>query len=101
MSENTEGPDRCAIYSAINVERDRQQKLFGDRSIAGTLLLDTKLRILAEEMGEVAQAIDVVERMRAGTLADEGYTMDDALGHLREELIQVAACAVGWLEALR
>ncbi len=72
---------RVLIFEAISKERTRQHEKFGDQCIAGNLHSDTKLRILVEEVGEVAQAID-------------GH------GDLRSELVQVAACAVGWLESL-
>lgn len=78
------------VWSAIKAERKRQQKKFRDRSIAGPLPLDTKYRILGEEVGEVAQAIDIFESAPCDLFREK----------LRAELVQVAACAVGMLEAL-
>ena len=49
-----------------------------------------KFRILAEEIGEVANALDRLEMINCMTNQK----------HLREELVQVAAVAVAWLEAL-
>lgn len=84
------------IFHAINLERARQARLRADGKFAftldmqfmydepGTLLLPIhKYPILAEEVGEVARAMN------------DG---DDA--NLKEELVQVAALAVAWLEAL-
>jgi hypothetical protein len=79
----------------INAERDRQQKLF----LAGefhftcsspTASAPRKFRILAEELGEVANALDRLEARHSSLNAR----------HLIEELVQVAAVAVAWLEAL-
>lgn len=82
-------PDaRIAAIRRINAERERQLELWGDRSISGALQLDTKLRILVEEVGEVAKAID-------------DYQRDPSPAHyaaLVTELIQVGACALGFLE---
>jgi NTP pyrophosphatase (non-canonical NTP hydrolase) len=87
--------DRGRIYQEIDDERSRQQRLFGDQSIAGDLPRDTKLRVLVEEVGEVARAIDVLEAaLRIGDVNIPAFRK-----HLRSELVQVAACAVGWLES--
>lgn len=91
-------PVRAVIYELIDVERIRQKVLHGDRTIASRLLtLNAKVRVLVEEVGEVARAVDEVEK---ATYAEEQMDekIDAALAHLREELVQVAACAVGWLE---
>lgn len=87
--------DRGHIYQAIDDERTRQQRLFGDQSIAGRLSQDTRLRILVEEVGEVAMAIDQLARG-----IETGGDVEPLRQHLREELVQVAACAVGWLEGV-
>lgn len=49
-----------------------------------------KLRVLIEEVGEVAQAIDMIELDPSRIVARQ---------HLVEELIQVAAVCVAWIEA--
>ena len=87
--------DRGRIYEAIDAERKRQQILHGSLSIASPLLpLDTKLRILVEEVGEVARAIDDL-----GKATERGQEkFEAARRHLRAELVEVATCAVGWLE---
>lgn len=84
------------IFHAINLERARQARLRAEGKFAFTLdmvempmpdgmplLSIHKYPILAEEVGEVARAMN------------DG---DDA--NLKEELVQVAALAVAWLEAL-
>jgi hypothetical protein len=77
---------RVAIFEDICGERDRQDAKFGWADDGTSLLpgrnLHAKVSVLLEEVGEVAKA--VLER--------------DA-GNLTEELVQVAACAVAWLEA--
>jgi NTP pyrophosphatase (non-canonical NTP hydrolase) len=77
---------REAILDII-VERYRQQELRDKRRIPFTcdnasIAPEKKLAVLVEEVGEVASA-----------LQPDG-------GNLREELVQVAAVALAWLEAL-
>lgn len=69
------------ILDAITKERRRQWEKYGDRCISGNIAQDTRLVILVEEVGEVARAI----------YGD---------GDLFDELVQVAACSIGWLETL-
>lgn len=52
---------------------------------------DAKLRILLEEVGEVAKALNDQQ------LADENYSTSALRDHLRAELVQVASLAVRWL----
>jgi NTP pyrophosphatase (non-canonical NTP hydrolase) len=78
----------------IAAERDRQNELFRTGKIqfscsSETVDLLRKLRVLVEEVGEVAEAVDRVERRVANSRQ-----------HLISELIQVAAVAVAWLESL-
>lgn len=77
----------------VKRERERQRQLFRDRKISfdvASLIIDPrrKFRALAEEVGEVAHAIDQIENH------------DMAAGNLHMELIQVAAVAVAWLESM-
>jgi hypothetical protein len=82
--------NRRQVYALIDDERDRQRmKWFaphdwgwGDCSSPDVAPI-VKAVVLSEECGEVAQAV-----------LDKN---DDAL---RDELVQVAAVAVAWLEAL-
>jgi len=73
------------IWTAILKERARQEKKFPGRTIADVPPL-MKLRILVEEVGEVAEAMDTLDA--------------NTVRNLKDELIQVAAVAVGWLESV-
>lgn len=75
---------RLAVWSRVDDERRRQLARWGDKAICGPLPAECKLAILTEELGEVARALLYGEPVQ----------------RLREELVQVAACAVGWLEAM-
>lgn len=79
---------------AVSKERDRQEELIlagripwncADPSIAD----DKKLAVLVEEVGEVARAML------------EGTYRPDQLEALLAEVVQVAAVAVAWVEALQ
>jgi NTP pyrophosphatase (non-canonical NTP hydrolase) len=75
-----------SVYDDIRTERGRQDTLaaagrWGGESVA-TISDDRRLRVLVEEVGEVARALEE----------------DDS--QLPVELVQVAAVAVAWLEAL-
>jgi len=76
------------VFELIRAERDKQDKKWGANAIR-TVGPDSRMCILAEEVGEAAE---VVNRMR-----DEGV---DLTSELRKELIQVAAVAVAWLEKI-
>lgn len=73
---------------------------------------DGKLRIMVEEVGEVAEAIQEVEnayeklddeRARLGGVISEAtqQLVRDAERHLRDEIAQVGACAVRWLAGVQ
>lgn len=85
--------DRMAIYAAIDVERARQERLKAEGRFDFTCA-DPALghlaacAVLTEEVGEVARAV----------MGREGLVRDG--GDLRKELVQVAAVAIAWLEAL-
>ncbi len=82
--------NRADVYAEVDAERDRQAKKWGclhawgvgDCSSA-SVHNSTKVMVLAEECGEAARAV-----------------LDTDIDQLRTELIQVAAVAVAWLEAL-
>jgi hypothetical protein len=82
------------VFFEIADERLRQRRLLCNGQILFTLDSpvvdnDRKLRICAEEIGEVAGALDKLEGSpRARRRKSE----------LRKELIQLAACCVAWLE---
>lgn len=76
------------IWFTVVNERRRQDKLKADGKFAWTcadktIHNDVKLKVLAEEFGEVARAL-----------------CESDTDNLRTELVQVAAVAVAWLEAL-
>ncbi|MDT3440284.1 MULTISPECIES: hypothetical protein [unclassified Pseudofrankia] len=75
-----------ATVAAVEAEVARAHRKHGERSILNPAMPDAvRLPVLVEEVGEVARA------MLEG--ADPR--------HLRDELIQVAAVALTWVEALR
>lgn len=88
------GPCEDAIQR-IHAERDRQNELFAEGKISFTCASRTadprrKLRALVEQVGEVAEAIDEMGQ----------HYKKVRCAHLAEELVQVAAVCVAWLEAL-
>lgn len=72
---------RAAALTAVNAERDRQEAKWGQQNHGDHKWSD----ILVEEVGEVSKSLN------------EG----DPEEHLVEELIQVAAVCVSWVEAIR
>jgi NTP pyrophosphatase (non-canonical NTP hydrolase) len=63
---------------------------------------DRRLRIMVEEVGECARAIEDIEvaaaqLMKGSATAERQEAFDLAIDNLRDELAQVAACAVRWL----
>jgi hypothetical protein len=82
--------NRQAIYALIDAERERQaakwsgEHLWGNGDCSSGFVEDiVKVAVLAEECGEVARAV-----------------LDDS-DRLADELVQIAAVAVAWLESLR
>ena len=88
------------VFERIAQERVRQQELLRTGKITFTCsspIVDDnrKLRVLAEEVGEVAEAIDHLEQLNPKSPAAKKQ-----LAHLQTELVQVAAVAVAWLESI-
>jgi hypothetical protein len=84
-----------AVFAAIDTERERQADLLRQKEIlfdCSSPIVDPlrKFRVLLEEVGEVAAECDALERGKPRLVWP----------FLREELIQVAAVAVAWLESL-
>lgn len=77
---------RRDVLRAVERERERQERLAVSGRWEGdsmaTVSDGRRLAVLVEEVGEVAAALQ-------------------GDGDLREELVQVAAVAVAWLEVLR
>lgn len=97
MWKNT--PAMLNVFAKIAEERVRQRELFH----AGKITFDCasvipdpnrKLRVLMEEVGEVAQELDRLEGVR--DRRGEVFVLED----LQTELTQVAAVAVAWLESM-
>ncbi len=87
------------ICHAIIAERKRQEELFCGRKFnftCASLTADSfrKLRVLLEEVGEVAQECDALEYAKR---IDMRLTITK---RLVTELVQVAAVCVAWLESL-
>lgn len=85
----------------IDAERNRQEELLCQGKFLFTCAsqvasANRKFRVLAEEIGEVAEAIDKLE-MAEAELSSE---IRQHQQHLITELFQVAAVAVAWLESL-
>lgn len=86
-------PNYRKAIRAIQAERERQKELFREGRIGFDLSSSTpdvrrKFRVLFEECGDVALALDWVE--------NNGM----AWSNVKVELIHVAAVAVAWLESL-
>jgi len=79
--------------SAVQAEATRAYLLHGDHSMLGVAVTESdRLAILAEEVGEVAKELN---EDRLGNL--DPYDWRD---RRVKELIQVAAMALSWVEAL-
>lgn len=84
-------------WMRVRSERARQGALLASGRITfncASHIVDPrrKLRVLVEEIGEVAEALDLLEQKRP--------TAAEAREHLETELIHVAAVCVAWLESL-
>jgi len=87
------------VFAAIARERVRQRELLRAGKItfdvASTIPDDNrKLRVLVEEVGEVAQEIDDLE------YAKHSAVKKAVTARLKTEIIQVAAVCVAWLESM-
>lgn len=87
------------ITERIWEEREHQRRLLRDGKIlfaCDSTIVDArrKFRVLTEEVGEVANALD---RLEANTYRHQLSTLNH---HLQCELVQVAAVAIAWLESL-
>lgn len=79
------------VYEAIRLERERAHAKHGTKSLeAADPLSERRLRVLLEEVGEVAREFNDAEV--------EGRDVD--LGKLHAELVQVAAMAAAWADAV-
>lgn len=76
--------DTGAVLENVGMERQRQDNKWGQQDHE----VGIWLAILGEEFGEVAKEI----------AESQARSLDVA--HLREELVQTAAVAVAWVEAI-
>lgn len=81
--------ETITVLEDVFEERKRQNNKWGSQRNLSDL---TWLAILTEEVGESAQ--EVLTRIPGNEEAGKGH------GDLREELVQVAAVAIAWIEAL-
>lgn len=88
---------QALILADVLRERARQEQLVLSQKFLHTLACtggqlspSDKLAVLGEEFGEVSRV--VCESLGGHGVLD--------VNHLREELIQLAACCVAWCEAL-
>ena len=80
------------VYDEVRAERERAHRKHGDTSMESQPILShRRASILTEEVGEVAKILNDVEH---------GLDFGSAAPALRAELIQVAAMAVAWAEAV-
>jgi NTP pyrophosphatase (non-canonical NTP hydrolase) len=96
-----------SILEKIWLERLRQKQLLREGRIffacdSTVVSHDRKLRVLVEEIGEVAHAIGQIEilnplRKPRAALSEQSVR---ARRHLRDELVQVASVVIAWLESL-
>ena len=87
------------VAVVISAERERQELLFSLGKFTFTCASKTadakrKLRVLVEEVGEVAEAIEKLE------MARNQLTKGARAQCLRDVLTQVAAVTVAWLESM-
>ena len=90
---------RAAIIWDIIIERERQERLKEQGKFTHTcadpeMTHAERLPVLIEEVGEVARAL-----LEQGHLPNE-QSHDLHGADLRRELVQVAAVALAWLEAV-
>lgn len=87
------------LWLEIRAERARAHRKHGATSMESCApLADRRFRVLAEEVGEVAKALNDAEHADPMLIAAE---VEAATRYeVRAELIQVAAMAVAWIAAL-
>jgi hypothetical protein len=93
---------RARAYDDIDAERERQERLLREGKFLWTCADPRqsnvrRLAVLAEEFGEASRNVtEEMIRLDKGNAAGAA----DAVRALRKELVEVAAVAVAWLEAL-
>jgi len=95
-----------AVLDLIWLERLRQQQLLREGKFTFSCATvgidpDRKLRVCTEELGEIAEAIDKLEIASLASTAKTRPQIKSARAHLRDEIVQLAACAIAWLESIQ
>ncbi len=92
------------VWAEIVGERHRAHAVHGATSMESCdRFADRRLRVLLEEVGEVATVLNDRERDHARANRPQEWhdgVEDNAVADLRGELVQVAAMAVAWIAAL-
>lgn len=89
-----------SVFDEINAERLRAHAKHGATSMESCdRFADRRLRVLVEEVGEVAQVLNDREH-NLDRFVDDSYPTMAAEQDLRSELVQVAAMAVAWIAAI-
>lgn len=84
-------PTPSDIWSEVRAERERAHRIHGDMSMeASPWTSERRLRILLEEIGEVAKELNDAEIARRAPDREA----------IRKELIQVSAMAGAWADAI-
>lgn len=91
-----------AIWTEVQAERERAHREHGDMSMeAQPPTAWLRLAILVEEVGEVAKVYnDARHRAQAMGWDEDDFFSGQAEVELRAELVQVAAMAGAWADAL-
>lgn len=89
-----------SILADLHDETARAHELHGQSFEQGND--DKKLRRLAEEIGEVARAIESIDAAEDSYLIGKGSvaSVDAARAHIRTELVQVASLAIRWINQI-
>lgn len=94
----------ATVWAEIVAERHRAHLKHGATSMeACDRFADRRLRVLLEEVGEVATALNDREHDHAQPNRPQEWhddVEDNAVADLRDELVQVASMAVAWIAAL-
>jgi NTP pyrophosphatase (non-canonical NTP hydrolase) len=93
---------RTDIYREIRAERIRAHRKHGATSMEELPVTDmTRLSVLMEEVGEVAREFNEARhRQHRGLLPQAEREQSLDLAALRRELIQTAAMAAAWADAI-
>lgn len=90
---------RHEVWERIRAERDRQDRKWGWLGTPGSIMpegsREERLAVLAEEFGEVSKDVNKIRHGETDDKTGDPVTRDD----LHQELIEVAAVCLAWVEA--